>query len=218
MEKRIIPACIANPRLNSLFTEVVSNNNQREFKIEIFDKDTLLRNELSFIIVDEDIYFEIIKKKVFFDKLILIKSSNKNIDHSSKESEIISLNIPIRFNDLYEIISNRIGLILSQRKRVQEFKTFKYDPRLRTLFDADFSIRFTEKESNIFEYMLLHCNKYISKKVLLKEIWSYSDEIDTHTLETHIYSLRKKIAKNSTLKSLINFEEKKGYFLNKDLL
>ena len=123
MEKRIIPACIANPRLNSLFTEVVSNNNQREFKIEIFDKDTLLRNELSFIIVDEDIYFEIIKKKVFFDKLILIKSSNKNIDHSSKESEIISLNIPIRFNDLYEIISNRIGLILSQRKRVQEFKT-----------------------------------------------------------------------------------------------
>ena len=66
--------------------------------------------------------------------------------------------------------------------------------------------------------MLLHCNKYISKKVLLKEIWSYSDEIDTHTLETHIYSLRKKIAKNSTLKNLINFEEKKGYFLNKDLL
>ena len=55
-------------------------------------------------------------------------------------------------------------------------------------------------------------------KILLKEIWSYTDSIDTHTLETHIYSLRKKVSENLTLKKLINFEEKKGYFLDKNIL
>ena len=67
-------------------------------------------------------------------------------------------------------------------------------------------------------YFLQKPNQYLSKNVLLKEIWHYSENIDTHTLETHIYSLRKKISKNLTLKELINFEEKKGYLLNKFLL
>ena len=106
----------------------------------------------------------------------------------------------------------------SQNERVQKFKMFTYDPRNRTLFNKNILIRFTEKESNIFEYMLLNCNEYITKKVLLEKVWSYSEHVDTHTLETHIYSLRKKIAKNLTLQGLINFEEKKGYILNKDLL
>lgn len=218
MEKRIIPTCIANSRLNSLITEVVSNHSKKDFEIKNFDRVNFFKNELSFVIVDEDIYFEILKQKVFFEQLILIKTSNKNINNYSNGLEIISVNIPFRFNDLYEIISNRLNLMLSQKERVQEFEIFTYDPRIRTLFNKNFSIRFTEKESNIFEYMLLNCNKYITKKVLLEKIWSYSEDIDTHTLETHIYSLRKKIAKNLTLKNLINFEEKKGYFLNKNLL
>ena len=71
-------------------------------------------------------------------------------------------------------------------------------------------------------YLLDHLKKYLWDnnllKILLKEIWSYSEGIDTHTLETHIYSLRKKIADNLTLKNLINFEEKKGYFLDKNIL
>ena len=218
MEKRIIPTCIANSRLNSVITEVVSNHSKKDFEIKNFDRVNFFKNELSFVIVDEDIYFEILKQKVFFEQLILIKTSNKNINNYSNGLEIISVNIPFRFNDLYEIISNRLNLMLSQKERVQEFEIFTYDPRIRTLFNKNFSIRFTEKESNIFEYMLLNCNKYITKKVLLEKIWSYSEDIDTHTLETHIYSLRKKIAKNLTLKNLINFEEKKGYFLNKNLL
>tara|TARA_B000000532_G_scaffold196058_1_gene162152 strand:- start:1634 stop:2290 length:657 start_codon:yes stop_codon:yes gene_type:complete len=218
MEKKIISTCIANPRLNSLIKEVVSNNSKEKFKIEILDRDNLFRNDFSFIIVDEEIYFEIIKQKIIFDKIILIKTSNRNIKNFSKESEITALEIPFRFNDLYKIITNRINLMSSHSKRVQEFNKFTYDPRLRVLFNKDFSIRFTEKESNIFEYMLMNCNQFISKKVLLKEIWSYTDAIDTHTLETHIYSLRKKIGKNLTLQDLIKFEERKGYYLNKNLL
>jgi DNA-binding response OmpR family regulator len=49
-------------------------------------------------------------------------------------------------------------------------------------------------------------------------VWSYNESIDTHTLETHIYSLRKKIEKKLSLSNLVIFEEKKGYFLNIDIL
>ena len=67
MEKRIIPTCIANSRLNSLITEVVSNHSKKDFEIKNFDRVNFFKNELSFVIVDEDIYFEILKQKVFFE-------------------------------------------------------------------------------------------------------------------------------------------------------
>ena len=61
-------------------------------------------------------------------------------------------------------------------------------------------------------------NSYITKKDLLNKVWSYGDGIDTHTLETHIYALRKKIESKLNIKDLIMFEEKKGYYINKAIL
>ena len=58
----------------------------------------------------------------------------------------------------------------------------------------------------------------ISKKDLLNKVWSYGEGIDTHTVETHVYALRKKIETKLKMKDLIMFEEKKGYYLNKSIL
>lgn len=218
MEKRIIQTCIADSLLDRLIKEVEALNEKNSFKIEFISRDEFYKNDLSFVIVDETIFSEIIEKKYLFKQLILIRTSKKRVQDVHKESEIISINIPFRFNDLYKIIANRLDLISSQDARSIKFNSFAYDPRTRLLSNKNSSIRFTEKESYIFEYLLKNHNQYISKKVLLKEIWSYSENIDTHTLETHIYSLRKKVSKNLTLKKLINFEEKKGYFLEKKIL
>ena len=218
MEKRIIPTCVSNNRLNSLIEEIEIYNVRKNFKIKCISKDDFFKNKLSFVIVDEHIFLDVIKQKKIFKQIILIKTSKQILQSPSKETEVITIHTPFRLSELYNIISNRIHLISSQIERAIKFNFFTYDPRVRTLFDNNFSIRFTEKESNIFEYLLENSNQYVSKKVLLKEIWSYSEGIDTHTLETHIYSLRKKIADNLTLKNLINFEEKKGYFLDKNIL
>ncbi len=86
------------------------------------------------------------------------------------------------------------------------------------VYNDNLNIRFTEKESQIFMCLLDNSNTQISKKNLLKKVWSYNEDIDTHTLETHIYSLRKKIEKNLKLKDLIIFLDNKGYFLNKKIL
>ena len=218
MEKRIIPTCISNNRLNSLIEEVERYNDKENFRIKCLSKDDFFKNKLSFVIVDEDIFSNLIKKKISFKQIILIRTSSKSIQNSLKETELITINAPFRFNDLYKMITNRINLITSQNERAIKFNFFTYDPRTRTLSDKHYSIRFTEKESNIFEYLLENSNQYVSKKILLKEIWSYSEEIDTHTLETHIYSLRKKVTKNLSLTELISFEERKGYILDKKIL
>lgn len=218
MEKKIIPTCVADNKLNALIKEVELGNKNNKFKIENFNRNDFFQSTTSFVIVDEDIFFEVIEKELPFKQIILIRKSVKNIKIPQVGQEIISLNIPFRFGDLYQIISNRLDLIVSQNKREIKFNSFTYDPRTQSLYNKNFSIRFTEKESKIFEYFLQKPNQYLSKNVLLKEIWHYSENIDTHTLETHIYSLRKKISKNLTLKELINFEEKKGYLLNKFLL
>ena len=104
------------------------------------------------------------------------------------------MNIPFRFGDLYQIISNRLDLIVSQNKREIKFNSFTYDPRTQSLYNKNFSIRFTEKESKILS-IFFKTKSIPFKERSLKEIWHYSENIDTHTLETHIYSLRKKFLK-----------------------
>ena len=52
------------------------------------------------------------------------------------------------------------------------------------------SLELTEKEIDL---ILLLSKNFLQKKEILSRIWNYSDEADTHTVETHIYRLRKKV-------------------------
>ena len=101
-------------------------------------------------------------------------------------------------------------------KKKVSFNDFVFDPGSRILSNKFNSIRFTEKESEIFSTLMNDRKKGMNKKELLKIVWKYSEEIDTHTLETHIYSLRKKL-KKFNIKNLIDYEEKKDIFSIKKL-
>ncbi len=86
------------------------------------------------------------------------------------------------------------------------------DKNKRTLSLGRKSIKLTEKEQDIIVY-LFGKKEGASKKDIMKDIWSYSDEVDTHTYETHLYRLRQKI--QSKLKDKKFIEIKDGrYFLN----
>ena len=56
----------------------------------------------------------------------------------------------------------------------------------------DSELKLTEKEINTITY-LSNSNKPVSVDELQKNVWSYQSDIETHTVETHIYRLRKKI-------------------------
>ena len=75
-------------------------------------------------------------------------------------------------------------------------------------------IRITDKEVRILEFLLLHKGKIVSRSDLLEHVWGYSDSAKTHTVETHIYRLRKKIERVADSKSII-ITEVGGYRLVK---
>ena len=69
----------------------------------------------------------------------------------------------------------------------------------------------TEKEIQLLE-LLLNENESISKNDILSLVWNYSKDADTHTVETHIYRLRKKVSHKFTDDNFI-LNNKNGYYL-----
>ena len=61
------------------------------------------------------------------------------------------------------------------------------------LTDAGTRLRLTEKETAILRFLYRAGPQVVGRDVLLREVWGYNSGVSTHTLETHIYRLRKKI-------------------------
>jgi hypothetical protein len=95
---------------------------------------------------------------------------------------------PIRMEKLLNVIQN----LTSKAYRIGPFIFY---PALRTLkgMQGTEEIPLTEKESRILEYLYLLEGQSLSKEELLQGIWHYGPDLTTHTLETHIYRLRKKL-------------------------
>ena len=74
------------------------------------------------------------------------------------------------------------------------------------------TIKLTEKEVIILKYLYNRAPETISKEELLKNVWGYSAEMTTHTIETHIYRLRQKVEQNGGSQIIIT--ENSGYRLN----
>ena len=74
-----------------------------------------------------------------------------------------------------------------------KIKDFILDKNEKKLKKNNLSIIITEREVQLIE-LLFNVEKPLSKNIILKNIWKYSDDADTHTVETHIYRLRKKVS------------------------
>jgi DNA-binding response OmpR family regulator len=68
---------------------------------------------------------------------------------------------------------------------------YNIDLNSREIFKENTKLKLTEKEINTITY-LSKSNKAVSINELQKKVWSYQLDIETHTVETHIYRLRKK--------------------------
>ena len=91
--------------------------------------------------------------------------------------------------------SRLVSLIISDKFNQNssiKIKEYIIDKNEKKLTIDDSSITVTEKEIQLIE-LLFNEKKPISKKIILKKVWKYSEDADTHTVQTHIYRLRKKI-------------------------
>jgi len=129
------------------------------------------------------------------DFLILVRSNNKVFLNNEKinRKKIFSIpNYPITIDKLVEILN--VNLI-KQKYNYQsniDIKDYKLDLNSRTITKNNQNLKLTHKEIDI----ILFLNDYEKPQkvnVLQNKVWGYSSELETHTVETHIYRLRKKI-------------------------
>ena len=175
--------------------------------------------------IKDNLPFKIINFKNEED---FIKNSNLNIiDYSiiSKTNHKLSLNnniadknlldfkdLPLSLKKLLELIN--IKLIKSKFNQQSKIiiKGYELDLNSKFFSKANLNLKLTEKEIEIILYLN---NTKIKHDVadLQKNIWGYSTNMETHTVETHIYRLRKKISDQFKDDRFI-LSHKNGYFID----
>ena len=147
-----------------------------------------------------------LKEKVKNLNSYLIISNKKYSDISN---QYVLDNLPINIFKLIEKIN--IEFLKIQFNSQSEIKVNNYtiDLNSREMLIKSTKLKLTEKEIKTIVY-LSKSNKPVSIDELQEKVWSYQSDIETHTVETHIYRLRKKISKTFKDNEFI-ISEKNGY-------
>ena len=139
---------------------------------------------------------------------IYIQEKNKiNIE---KKPEVI-IKLPLNILQFNQEIVNVCKKFEFNNNSLINIKNYILDKNERILKKNNTFLKITEKEINFIE-ILNSSTKPLSRDFILKNIWNYSSDTDTHTVETHIYRLRQKIKDKFKDNNFIK-NSKKGYSL-----
>ena len=164
--------------------------------------------------LEQDLNFEVFEatNEKNLDNLVstlqnyLIVTSKKI---SNKNQYLILDKLPIKFSKLVENLNIKFlkNKFIHQSKI--EIKNYLIDLNSREISLNDIRLKLTEKETNTIIY-LSNKKKPISIKELQTKVWGYQSGMETHTVETHIYRLRKKILNTFNDNEFI-ISKKNGY-------
>ena len=129
----------------------------------------------------------------------------KNIN----EDQIIKFKPPVNILIFIENLNVRFIQKKYQDQSNINVKDLFLDINSRELKKGKSSLKLTERETDMILF-LNNSKKPVNVETLEKEIWQYSSELETHTVETHIYRLRKKIKAEFGSDELI-ISNKDGY-------
>ena len=187
--------------------KVVNFSKLNDFQVFLKEKKS---NKNNFFIIttfqNKDYFVNKLKlelKNIFF---LYRKDKKSDLD---KDYNIF--NYPIEINNLIEKIN--IQLIKDKYNFQSKIKVNNYfiDLNSRIISNHDKSLKLTEREIDII--IFLNDNKKPQKiDMLQQKVWDYSSKLETHTVETHIYRLRKKISEKFKDDNFIISTEN-GYFI-----
>ena len=192
--------------LNSIFAEQFSNIDR--YKINLISDHKKLTEVIDRNLFDVFILNFNLSKVIFSNLIEKFETKNKHRNiiayYDDKEKSLI----PSQYNSLFLKKPFRIRTLL---KNLNEFYDIKYSNLTKALMMDNVKFtplektihniknnkkeRLTEKETNLLKFFNKNKNKKIPKIKLLNEIWGVSGDINTHTLETHIYRLKQKLNK-----------------------
>ena len=180
-----------NFNLTSIKNDIIQNN----VDVLICHKDKLEDKEA----------MNLIKKH----NCLKILASNKDIKNLKTFNFILKL--PTSIKEINNLVESSIAKEKFVKNSSIYVKSYSIDKNEKKLFKDDNFIVLTEKEIQLLE-LFLSTKEPIPKEKILLQVWKYSSDADTHTVETHIYRLRKKINDSFGDNNFI-LNNKQGYYI-----
>ena len=179
-------------RYRELFNILEEIKENFEFKLEFYEKERELEN---------------LENDNLSDYLVITKKKLSNL-----KKQIIIDKSPINIKDLIQTLN--INFLKSKFIEQSKIDLGRYylDLNSRILNQNEKELELTEKESSILIF-LKQSKDPVKIDQLQEKVWGYNSELETHTVETHVYRLRKKINDKFYDNEFI-ISDKKGYFLN----
>ena len=169
---------------------IVNLNSLYEILYEI--KDNLSFNVENYL--SEDIFLK--KPDLDLKNYLIISKPNSKLlsDKKIDPKVFLDLNLfPIHLKKLIELINIKLIKLKFNHQSKIIIKDYELNLNSKFISRGNLSLKLTEKEIEIILYLNETKTKH-DVADLQKNIWGYSEDIETHTVETHIYRLRKKIS------------------------
>ena len=202
---------------NKIFLEIINEIKLfSKFKINYYEdldlciKDAEKQNLLViFFVSKEDISFFCKSRINNFPSILITESSTlKNMFSYELRDQ---LNMPFSILEFEKKVIALIAKNEFKKNSLIQLKDYIIDKNERKIKKNNLELQLSEKEIN-FLILFSENKEPISRNLVLKNVWNYSLESETHTVETHIHRLRKKILKKFGDDNFIK-NNNKGYYI-----
>ena len=153
---------------------------------------------------------KILSEASYFFPATIIGSSEDIL--TLEKNSFIFLKTPFYFKELLKIIEN-----ITLQRDIIDYSDLKFgkiilDMTGKAIKGLNNSVRLTDKEAKIIWHLIEARGDTISQDYLLNKVWGYNKDIETKTLTTHIYTIRKKITPFKNILSIESSEN--GYYIS----
>lgn len=177
----------------------------KDFSILDHDDDI---NLIDMVILDEqpDKLAEIRSHHPRTPVILLQKSGDETIDNSVLNSVVYK---PFSLDKLLNQIKAGINLLENSEEGYLTFNRYIVRPIKKDIYNERNKevVKLTEKEVAVIKHLYKCRDRVVTKNELLQEVWGYSPDVSTHTIETHIYRLRQKVEHENPEAQLILTED-----------
>lgn len=130
-------------------------------------------------------------------------------DETTSDKQDMFVFKPLRLSHLLNQIKSGINVFENSADGFLHFGEYELHPVDKDILNTATgkTAKLTEREVSIIQYLYKSRGKAVPKNELLQNVWEYSGDVTTHTIETHIYRLRKKVEQETAGAQIVSAEE-----------
>ena len=184
-------ACFCSKNFTKSLEEVKSFFSFKIVPVEN-NSENLINEKYNAVIIESDLEKKISLDNISIPKIFIQNKSQKKMVKNPFE---IIFKLPLRIVQFNQSVVDLCKKYEFNKNSLIRIKDYILDKNERALKKGNKVLKITEKEIYFID-TLNSLKRPLSKNYILKNIWAYSPDADTHTIETHIYRLRQKIKDN----------------------